>query len=257
VRVEPGERNIRLLVEYVGTNYVGWQAQENGPSIQAELTRCLEDLTSVRPALHVAGRTDAGVHALGQVVSFVTHSRIPPDRFAAALNQLLPDDISIHRSDEVSMDFDARHSARGKRYRYRVYLGPQPAALESPRAWYVRRALDLEAMRAATRPLLGEPDFEAFRSAPCDAPHAIRRMHAISLETSARPPVGQYVDMTFHADAFCRHMCRILAGTLVEVGLGRRTASSIEATLLGRKRELAGITAPAQGLTLLEVFYEP
>lgn len=256
MRVEPGERNVRLLLEYEGTHYVGWQAQENGPSIQAELSRCLEDLTATAPTLHVAGRTDAGVHALGQVVNFVTTSRIPPDRYAPALNRLLPNDISVHRSDEVPMDFDARHSARGKRYRYRLYLGPQPAALESTRAWYIRRPLDLDAMRAATLPLIGERDFESFRSSQCDAAHARRRMHAITIETSPRPPLGSYVDIVFHADAFCRHMCRILAGTLVEVGIGRRGVSSIQETLDGRKRALAGITAPALGLTLLEVFYE-
>jgi len=249
-------RNVRLLIEYDGTGYVGWQTQENGPSVQAELTRALTDLTGEEPALRVAGRTDAGVHALGQVASFVTRSRIPPEKFAPALNTLLPNDISVHRSDEVPADFDARHSARGKRYRYRVYLGPQPAALESTRAWYVKRALDLEAMRAAAAPLIGEHDFESFRSAQCDAEHAVREMIAIAIDATPRPPVGTHVDIVFHANAFCRHMCRILAGTLVEVGLGRRTPASIEATLAGRKRALAGITAPAHGLTLLQVFYE-
>ncbi len=253
---EQHPRNVRLLIEYDGTPYVGWQAQENGPSVQAELERAIAELTGARPALRVAGRTDAGVHAVGQVVNFVTSSSIPPERFAPALNTKLPDDVSVHRSDEVPADFDARRSARGKRYRYRVYLGPQPAALESPRAWYVRGPLDLAAMRNAAASLIGEHDFESFRSAQCDAPPAIRRMHAITIDSSPRPPLGTYVDVTFHADAFCRHMCRILAGTLVEVGLGRRSVESITTTLEGRKRELAGITAPAHGLTLLEVFYE-
>jgi tRNA pseudouridine38-40 synthase len=248
-------RNVRLVIEYDGTPYVGWQVQENGPSIQAELQSALTDLTGEETVLHVAGRTDAGVHALGQVVSFVTTSRIPAAKFAPALNTLLPYEISVHRSDEVPAEFDARHSARGKRYRYRVYLGPQPAALDATRAWYVKRALDLEAMRAAAAPLIGEHDFESFRSAQCDAAHAVRQMVAITLETTPRPPFGTYVDVVFHANAFCRHMCRILAGTLVEVGLGRRTSASVEATLAGRKRALAGITAPAHGLTLLEVFY--
>lgn len=248
-------RNIRLIIEYDGTPYVGWQTQENGPSIQAALEEALTDLTGEGVVLHVAGRTDAGVHALGQVASFVTRSRVPSQKFAPALNSLLPYDISVHRSDEVPADFDARHSARGKRYRYRVYLGPQPAALESTRAWYVKRPLDLAAMRAAASQLIGEHDFESFRSAQCDAAHARRNMVAITIDAIPRPPFGTHVDLVFHANAFCRHMCRILAGTLVEVGLGRRTVASIDETLAGRKRALAGITAPAHGLTLLEVFY--
>ncbi len=253
--MEPGARNVRLLLEYDGTRYVGWQAQENGPSVQAELQRAVAELTGEHPVLRVAGRTDAGVHAIGQVVSFVTTSSIPPERFAPALNTKLPDDVSVHRSDEVPADFDARHSARGKRYRYRVYLGPQPAALESPRAWYVRGTLDLAAMRDAAATLIGEHDFESFRSAQCDAPHARRHMLSITIDETPRPPVGRYVDVVFHANAFCRHMCRILAGTLVEVGQGRRTVESVVAALEGKRRALAGITAPPHGLTLLEVFY--
>lgn len=252
---DPEERNVRLLLEYDGSRYVGWQTQETGPSIQAELARALAELTGEQPLLRVAGRTDAGVHAIGQVVNFRTKSRIPPPRFAPALNTLLPDDISVHRADEAPAAFDARKSARAKRYRYRIYQGPQPAALEDRRSWYVRRPLDLERMSAARVPLLGEHDFEAFRSAHCDAPHARRHMYAIDVASAPRPPLGLHVDIVFHANAFCRHMCRILAGTLVEVGTGRRDPESVAGVLAARDRTRAGLTAPAQGLTLLEVIY--
>lgn len=252
---ERAQRNIRLLIEYEGTRYVGWQAQENGPSIQAEIVRAIAAISRESATLHVAGRTDAGVHALAQVANFRTESRIPAERFAPALNSVLPDDVSIHRSDEVPLAFDARHSARGKRYRYRVYHARQPASLESARAWYVRRPLVLEPMREAASMLVGELDFEAFRSAHCDAAHARRHMHSITVEAQPRPPVGTTVDITFHANAFCRHMCRIIAGTLVEVGTGQRPAASVREALEKRQRALAGITAPAHGLTLLEVLY--
>jgi tRNA pseudouridine38-40 synthase len=248
-------RNIRLLLEYDGTRYVGWQLQDNGESIQGHLLLALEALTGERPTLHVAGRTDAGVHALGQVASFVTQSPIPTPSFAPALNTKLPDDISVHCSDEVPPDFDARHSAHSKRYRYRVYQAREPAALENGRAWHVRRRIDLTRMRAAAQLLVGEHDFEAFRSAHCDAAHARRRMHSIDIGSTTRPPVGLHVDITFHANAYCRHMCRILAGTLVEVGTGQRAVDSVAAALAGRARELAGVTAPPGGLTLLEVLY--
>ncbi len=136
-----------------------------------------------------------------------------------------------------------------------MYTARQPAALIQPRAWHKRRPLDVAAMIEASRCLLGELDFEAFRSAHCDAPHARRKMHAIDITSSPRPPRGELYEIVFFANAFCRHMCRILAGTLIEVGEGRRTSQSVLMAIQGRRRELAGITAPARGLTLLEILY--
>jgi tRNA pseudouridine38-40 synthase len=252
----PAERNIRLLVEYDGTGFLGWQAQASGPSIQAALADALFAITGTRPELTAAGRTDAGVHALAQVVCFRVVSNIPGWRFAPALNSRLPASISVHAAEEVPLEFDPRRDSLSKRYRYRVYHAREPAALERTRAWHVRaQVLDEARMREAARHLVGELDFEAFRSAQCDAPHARREMFSVEIEVVPRPPRGRYVDMTFHADAFCRHMCRILAGNLVEVGLGRRRPEELATILASRDRTRGGVTAPPQGLTLLEIFY--
>jgi len=253
---EAPERNIRLLLEYNGTPYVGWQLQENGRSVQGELLRAVTVITGAHATLNVAGRTDAGVHAIGQVVSFRTRHRISIDSVAPALTSVLPRDITVHRAEEAPPEFDARHSAHSKRYRYRVYQAAQPAALDWTRSWYRRRPLDVEAMRAAASLLLGERDFESFRSAHCDAAHAFRRMFSIDITETPRPPLGSYVDLTFHANAYCRHMVRILSGTLVGVGMGKRAPGDMSAILAARDRRAAGVTAPPQGLTLLEVLYD-
>ena len=252
----PPLRNIKLTLEYDGTRYLGWQAQADGPSIEAELTSALEKATQQRLDLIVAGRTDAGVHAMAQVVNFHVASRIPAWRFAAALNYYLPPDISVHESIEVPLAFDARRDSLSKRYRYRVYRSRQRAALERERAWVLTAAtLDAAAMVRASRCLLGERDFESFRSTHCDAAHAVREMFAIDITTTPRPPVGEHVDIVFHATACCRHRCRVLAGTLLEVGLGKRSEASVQEVLAARDRKRAGITAPPEGLTLLEVLY--
>ncbi len=252
-----GLRNLKLLIEYEGTRYAGWALQHNAPSIAGCLMEAVAGMTGARPALCVAGRTDAGVHALGQVVSFTTASRLEAHRFPAGLNWYLPDDISVHEAREMPLSFDARRDSLAKRYRYRVYHGPQPAALERARAWYLRAPLEVEAMRVAALSLVGEHDFEAFRSAQCDAPHARRTMFGVDITRTLRPPLGEHIDITFRADAYCRHMCRILAGTLIEVGTGKRAVSEVADILAARDRKRAGITAPAHGLTLLEVLYPP
>jgi tRNA pseudouridine38-40 synthase len=252
--------NIRLLIEYDGTAYAGWQRQAGQPSVQGAIEQALHKITGEPTALHkltVAGRTDAGVHALGQVANFATLRPMQARRFAPALNFWLPTDIRIHQADAVPGAFDARRWARGKRYRYRIYVGPHPLAVGRHAAWHIRRPLDLTAMRAAAAMLVGEHDFESFRSAHCDAAHAVRRMHGISIEVSPRPPVGQFVDIVLHADAFCRHMCRIIAGSLAAVGTGAKPTAWIEAALAMRRRQSAGMTAPPGGLTLLHVAYDP
>lgn len=251
------ERNIRLLVEYDGTRYCGWQVQEAQLSVQGELQAALKKIISAEPQLIVAGRTDAGVHALAQVVNFRTTSTIEARRFAPALNTHLPDDITVHVSDEVPVDFHARFSAEGKRYRYRVYQARQPAAMDLTRSWHVKQPLDLDAMRTAAAHLVGPHDYEAFRSAQCDAPHARREIYAVPITETPRPPVGRFIDIEFYGDAFCRHQCRIMAGALVAVGMGKMSPNWIAEVLESRDRTKGGMTAPPGGLTLLEVLYTP
>jgi len=247
-------RNLRVLVEYDGQPYVGWQAQTGQASIESTLQQAVQKMTGVVPKFRVAGRTDAGVHAMGQVCNFHTASAIEIQHFAQGLNHYLPDSISVHSVEEVDAAFDARVDSIAKSYRYRVYRAEQPAALER-RAWHLRGEIDVQAMQEASKYLLGERDFNAFRSKKCDAAHAKREMHSISIERTPRLPVGQHIEIVFRANAYCRHMCRILAGTLFEVGLGKRPGSSIGETLKSRDRREAGITAPPEGLTLLEVEY--
>lgn len=249
------KRNIRLLLEYDGARYFGWQLQDGRPTIQGTLLDACEEMIGERPNTRVAGRTDAHVHAIGQVVSFRTRSTIPAHRFAPGLNNFLPDDISVHEAFEVPLEFDARNDSKSKWYGYRVYFGPQPAALDGERAWQLREPLDLEAMHEASRCLIGHLDFNAFRSVHCDSKHAIRHVYTVDITSYARPPRGEHVQILFHANAYCRHMCRILAGTLVEVGRGQRSIESVQAALESRDRRQAGMTAPAYGLTLLEVIY--
>jgi tRNA pseudouridine38-40 synthase len=252
---DPAERNIELLIEYNGARYCGWQRQDGQPTIQGELESAFKSVLETIPPLTAAGRTDTGVHALGQVVNFKASSNIEDWKFCRALNNFLPKDISVHRSREVSANFSARFDSVSKRYRYRVYEGPQPAALDHERAWWTRHPLNLEAMKEASEILVGIHDFNAFRSVHCGAESAVREMHAITFTRSPRPPLGDYLDIVFHANAFCRHMCRILAGSLVEVGLGKRTIEKLRDARDSRDRTQGGITAPPGGLTLLEVIY--
>ncbi|MEM6731305.1 MAG: tRNA pseudouridine(38-40) synthase TruA [Myxococcota bacterium] len=248
-------RNIELVIEYDGTPYLGWQRQKDGPSVEAEIETAIERVTGAHPKLIVAGRTDAGVHARAQVVNFYSDTGIDAWRIAHALNAHLPETITIHRSRDMPPEFSARLDSIAKRYRYRIYRGPHLPALERNRVWHHRAELDLSAMRRAGEHLVGELDFESFRSVHCDAEHAIREMFSIDIQETARAPTGEFVDLTFHANAFCRHMCRILAGTLCDVARGKIDAHEIPRIRDARDRTQAGITAPAAGLTLLEVIY--
>jgi tRNA pseudouridine38-40 synthase len=207
------------------------------------------------PTLHAAGRTDTGVHAIGQVANFTARTNIVDWKFARGINNFLPKDISIHHSVEVPLNFSSRFNSTSKHYRYRVYHGPQPSALDYGRAWWLLSPVNMKLLEEAASLLVGQHDFNAFRSAHCDADHAIREIYSIQIDQVPRPPLGYYVDIVFHANAFCRHMCRILAGTIVETALGKLELKNIEEALEKKDREYAGVTAPPGGLTLLEVVY--
>ena len=245
-------RNIKLILEYDGTNYHGWQTQAGSgrATIQETLEQAIERLTGGRCAVVSSGRTDAGVHALGHVANFPTSGPIPGEAFAPALNRLLPADIRITSSEEVPVDFHARFSATGKTYQYRILNRPAPSALLRDRAWHVDRKLNVAAMRRAAAFLTGRHDFSAFRSSGCGAASPVRDLRSLTVKRS-----GDLVDITLTADAFLMHMARNIAGTLVEAGLGRFSPDDVKRILRSRDRQRAGKTAPARGLTLLLVAY--
>jgi tRNA pseudouridine38-40 synthase len=242
---------VKLVLEYDGTRYVGWQVQPNGPSVQAEVERALGTLHRAPRRVTAAGRTDAGVHALGQVVSFPEERPLPLAAYVKGMNALLPEDVAVRAASLEPEGFDARRSARGKRYRYRIQNLETRAPLSRLVAWQVFRPLDVGAMRQAARPLVGRHDFAAFQAADCESSHAVRDLSRLEVQGEAR---GE-IQVVAEATAFVRHMVRNIVGTLVEAGLGARDPAGIPALLEGLDRTRAGATAPAHGLCLEEVFY--
>jgi len=243
---------VKLVLSYDGTRYVGWQVQPNGPSVQAELERVLGTLHKEPVRVTGAGRTDSGVHALGQVASFAVERPLPATAYVKGMNALLPDDVAVRTAEIRGAPFDARRDARGKRYRYRIENLPTRSPLTRLQAWQVFRPLDVASMQDAAARLLGRHDFGAFRAADCEAAHAVRELRRLDVV-----PDGQgRIEVVAEATAFLKHMVRNLVGTLVEVGLGARTAGSMAELIASRDRKLAGRTAPPQGLLLDEVFYE-
>jgi tRNA pseudouridine38-40 synthase len=242
---------VKLTLEYDGTRYVGWQLQPNGPSIQAEVERALATLRKGLRRVTAAGRTDAGVHARGQVVSFPEERPLPLSAYVKGMNALLPPDVAVRAATIEPAGFDARRSARGKRYRYVIENVETRAPLTRLQAWQVFGPLDVGAMRDAARHLVGRHDFAAFQAADCEARHAVRDLRRLDVVGEARGRIEVVVEAT----AFVKHMVRNVVGTLVEVGQGKRAPGSMPALLAGRDRKAAGRTAPPQGLCLEEVFY--
>lgn len=244
---------IRLIVAYDGTAFSGWQVQPGGArTVQAVLESALSKVCAGAPVqVSAAGRTDAGVHATGQVVAFDAPVARPMTAFVAGLNGILPEDVAVLRADEVAADFDPRRWALGKRYRYRIWNGPTRSPLERHRAWMIFSPLDVAAMRAAAAHLLGEHDFASFQAAGCAAETTVREVRRVSVDGEA----GGVLTVTVEATAFLRHMVRAMVGTLVEVGLGRRAADGMPEVLAARDRGAAGRTGPPQGLTLEAVYY--
>ncbi len=242
--------NVKLTVEYDGTNYCGWQVQPNGESIQAALERAVSTFLGASTRITGSGRTDAGVHALGQVANFFTEKEFAPHHLRRGLNALTPLAITIKEVEIVADSFDARRDARSRVYEYRILNRPTPSPFYLNRAWHVHAPLDVGAMREAIACLIGEHDFSSFRAAGCDAAHPVRKIYANSLEAR-----GELLIYAVEATAFLRHMVRNIVGTLVEVGQGLRAPQSFKELLEARDRTKAGITAPAHGLYLVEVKY--
>jgi tRNA pseudouridine38-40 synthase len=243
-------RNVKAVVEYDGTDYFGFQYQPGVPTIQGELERVLSKIVKRKVIVYGSGRTDAGVHAAGQVINFRIGEGIPTDRMCVAMNSLLPKDIAVLQAYEVEDDFHSRYSAVSRLYRYDILNRSIRSALEGRFSWHVDRQLDIDAMRVGAKHLVGVHDFSSFwcvkRSDDCP----IRNM--ISVMINER---GEHVIVELRANAFLRSMVRVIVGTLVDVGLGKLTGSDVCDILEAKDRRTAGRTAPPQGLCLMEVEY--
>ena len=241
---------LKLTLEYDGTAYVGWQRQLNGTSIQEVVERALSELLGAPISTLAAGRTDAGVHALGQVVAFDAPRTLPLSAYLRGLSALLPEDISVVGASEVPAEFDPRRDALGKRYRYLLSNRAVRSPLRRRTQWQLFGTLDIASMDAAARPLLGTHDFSAFRAANCEARTAVRTLRELTLLAS-----GDVVQFELEGTAFLKHMVRTIVGTLVEVGRGQKPVPWAAEVLASRDRTRAGPTAPAHGLVLVDVRY--
>ncbi len=243
---------VRLIIEYEGTNYSGWQRQTNGMSVQETLEQAFYKASGESVTIHGAGRTDAGVHAEAQVAHLDTNCTIPANKISYAMNMLLPADIRVKQSMEVSVDFHARFSARVKTYRYTFYNDTHASAIYRNTTTHIHGRLDIPAMKAAAAFIRGTHDFASFCASGSEVKDTVRTIHR--LEISSQEPF-LYIDVT--GSGFLYNMVRIIAGTLIDVGLKKISPEYVKEIVSGKDRTLASATAPARGLTLKEVYYTP
>ncbi len=244
-------RNLKMTVAYVGTRFAGWQVQPGRETIQGVLETHLSGMLQERVRIAGAGRTDAGVHARGQVANFPTGRDIPLDGLRRGLNARLPGAIRVVETEEMPESFHARADARSKSYHYRIARGEVVSPFEGPFTAAVRGRLDVDAMRLAAERFLGTHDFESFCPAECQLDSKRRTILASGLTEE-----GEILEFRVQGTGFLRHMVRTMAGTLIDVGRGRRSPESINAILAARDRRAAGPCAPARGLVLDRVYYE-
>lgn len=241
----------KLRLEYDGTAYAGWQRQPDQPTIQEALEHALHHITQRPISTVAAGRTDAGVHALGQIVSFRSDKPLSPHEWTRALNGVLPKDISILQTEVAADEFHARYDARSKTYEYRILNQPTRPALERLRTWQIAKPLDVNLMRQALRHVLGQHDCTSFQGSPTDTQNPVCDIQRIDL--SHEDPLIRF---TIQADRFLKQMVRAFVGTFVEIGHRKRTPDEMATILEAKDRRAAGPTAPPQGLYLLHVIYE-
>jgi tRNA pseudouridine38-40 synthase len=241
---------IGMVLEYDGTDYHGWQVQPDLVTVQGSLEGALATILGERVRLEAAGRTDAGVHARGQVAAFSTRQTADCARLQRGLNALCGPGIVAREVGPVAEDFDPRRDALSRRYEYRIHNAPWPSPFTRRHAWHVHRPLDAAAMAEAAKVLVGEHDFSSFQAADCDAENPVRRVFASTCETA-----GDEIVYHVEATAFLRHMVRNVVGTLVEVGTRDRPRDDFLTLLAARDRTQAGATAPAHGLCLVRVEY--
>jgi tRNA pseudouridine38-40 synthase len=243
-------RNIRLVVEYDGTAFSGWQKQPGLRTVQGSLEDAIREMTGETVFVRGAGRTDAGVHAAGQVASFPLEAQIPPGGLLRGLNSILPEDVAVVDVADADPAFDARFSARGKVYRYLVWNHLVRSPRRARTTWHVRAPLDMAAIREAAAAAVGEHDFRAFRASDCERRTTRRIVRRLDVSRQ-----GPEVSLEVEATAFLKNMVRILVGTLIDVGRGRLTADTIARMLETGDRAAGGVTAPPQGLTLIRIIY--
>ncbi|MCQ2539944.1 MAG: tRNA pseudouridine(38-40) synthase TruA [Acetatifactor sp.] len=243
-------KRVRLIVAYDGTNYHGWQVQNNGITIESELNRCLTDLLGEKIEVIGASRTDSGVHALGNVAVFDTTARMPAEKISYALNQRLPEDIRIQKSEEVDSDWHPRHCDSRKTYEYRIYRGEFAMPVKRLYSYHTYRPLDVAMMRKAAAYLVGEHDFKSFCQTGAQVESTVRTILSLEIEEQ-----GSDLVIRVCGNGFLYNMVRIIAGTLMEVGQGKRSPESMQQVLDSLDRAAAGPTAPALGLTLMKYEY--
>ncbi len=243
-------RKIKIILEYDGRAYCGWQVQPNGVSIQETVENALEKIVKQKTSVIASGRTDAGVHAEAQVAHFRTESKMTPYQFLKALNSALPKDISISNVCEVSEGFHARRSSIKKVYRYSILNREFPSALNFGRVWYISAPLNIEAMRLAASFLEGRHDFSSFQASGCGSKSPIKRIFQIRFDVN-----GERINIVFEGSGFLKYMVRNIMGTLVLVGKNQMEPQEVKKILEAKNRQLAGPTAPPQGLCLVRVEY--
>jgi tRNA pseudouridine38-40 synthase len=242
---------VKLVLEYDGTCYAGWQRQPDRPTIQEAIERAIHHVSQATVCVIGAGRTDSGVHALGQVASFRTDQDWPASNWTRALNAVLPKDIAVRSSSLMDDRFHAQHNARGKFYAYRILHRHVRPTVDRAFVWHIYRPLDEIAMQQAAATLIGSQDFSSFEGSlthNCNPICNLQRLAVIRHEDQ--------IVIEAYADRFLKHMVRAIVGTVVEVGLGKRTPESLREVLLARNRSAAGQTAPPHGLYLMRVDYE-
>ena len=241
----------KITLEYDGTNYSGWQYQPHQLSIQEAIEEALAQITQTKVSIIGAGRTDAGVHALGQVFSFQTEKALSPHEWIRALNGLLPSDIAVQQAEEVPKNFHARYSAIGKIYEYRILLTPHRSALERSRLWHIPQKLDVHTMEEAGKYFIGIHDFSSFQNSPTDTKNPVCTVEFFTVHQE-----NSLLRIRVQADRFLKQMVRSMVGTLVEVGLEKRQGVDLKQILEAKDRRAAGKTAPPHGLYLVKVLYD-
>ncbi|WP_319525004.1 tRNA pseudouridine(38-40) synthase TruA [uncultured Desulfosarcina sp.] len=246
-------QTFKLIIEYDGSGFHGWQRQKSDRSVQETIEKALAVMTRENVSLIGSGRTDAGVHALGQVASFTTRTHLDAEALRNGLNSLLPDDVVIRGCNPMPAGFHARFDVTSKRYRYHILNQPIAPAIGRQFVWHIRKTLDIPAMRTAADCLIGTHDFKAFEGTGSPRSHTVRTVSVSAVEETG----GGNLTYDIAASGFLRFMVRNIVGTLVEVGLGKIPAATVPEILQSRDRSRAGATAPARGLFLVDVSYPP